>query len=98
MRADARYRGHDTHTHFYHCPHWFFTVLFYADIEDMTSAGTGIERLLPRAADDGDVGSYRAHEAAWLAKVAKDTFGWKKPSETERRFERTEYHYRANRL
>ena len=34
MEADSSYLGHNIHTHYYHCPHWYFTVLFYIDSSD----------------------------------------------------------------
>ena len=34
MQASPAYVGHSKHTHFYHCPHWAFTMLLYIDPQD----------------------------------------------------------------
>lgn len=45
MQADIPYYGHEMHTHFYHDPHWAFTVLIYVDDNDTKSLGTTLHQL-----------------------------------------------------
>jgi hypothetical protein len=62
MEADETFVGHGRHTHFYHNPNWVLTALFYADIEDLASPGTTIERI--NASDPAAVAmqTFRWHE------------------------------------
>ena len=67
MEADNSYLGHNIHTHFYHCPHWYFTVLFYVDGLDNESKGTTLHRIKD---DKHNFNSYNSSNAGELASVA----------------------------
>jgi hypothetical protein len=95
MQADPAYSGHDRHTHFYHCPHWAFTMLFYVDPEDIYSRGTGIHQLLPVDASDT---SYRVDDLDWRVDVAMDSLNWIDGQKPDRQFRDRVVDYKANRL
>jgi hypothetical protein len=98
MQADPTYAGHGMHTHFYHCPHWAFTMLLYVDPDDKCSHGTGLHRLLPLTGPNGEPSSYQAADLAWRADVAMDTFHWLDPQKPDRRYHDEIADYRSNRL
>lgn len=98
MQADPTYPGHDMHTHFYHCPHWAFTMLLYIDPEDVYSRGTGIHQLLgPSGTSDRET-SYRTDDLDWRLEVAMDTFHWIDKLKPDRRYSDRVMNYKANRL
>lgn len=98
MQADPTYPGHDMHTHFYHCPHWAFTMLLYIDPEDTYSRGTGIHQLLgSNGAGDGET-SYRTDDLDWRIEVAMDTFHWLDKQKPDRRYNDRVIDYKSNRL
>jgi len=97
MQADATYPGHEPHTHFYHCPHWAFTVLIYIDPDDSLSTGTGIHRLksLSGGPAHEEISSYQLTDIDRRVEAAMATFKWHSP---EMPFERGEVNYRASRM
>jgi hypothetical protein len=50
-QGTAEYRGINVHNHFWHCPHWAFTVLLYIDPEDKGSSGTALHRVGPQSGE-----------------------------------------------
>jgi hypothetical protein len=97
MQADPTYCGHDRHTHFYHCPHWAFTMLLYVDPDDIYSRGTGIHQLLPANGDDDGDSSYRVSDLDYRVDVAMDTLNWF-DGYGSRRYRDGVVDYRASRL
>jgi hypothetical protein len=98
MQADPNYPGHSMHHHYYHCPHWAFTMLLYIDPQDKRSRGTALHRLLPRDQPGKGETSYRAEDHEWRAEVAIDTFRWESPDIPDRRYEQQVVDYKCNRL
>lgn len=98
MQADPTYAGHVMHTHFYHCPHWAFTILLYIDPEDACSVGTNIHHLLRRDGTYKTESSYGFEDSDWRAEVAIDTFHWQDPLIPDRRYRDRTVNYKANRL
>lgn len=98
MQADPTYPGHGMHTHFYHCPHWAFTMLLYIDPEDLYSRGTGIHQLLGSNGIGDRQTSYRTDDLDWRAEVAMDTFHWLDKQKPDRRYRDRVINYKANRL
>ena len=98
MQADPTYPGHWMHTHFYHCPHWAFTMLLYIDPEDTHSQGTALHRLLPRGEPDEALTSYLTEDLDWRVEVAMETFHWKDPNRPDRLYYEKVADYKANRL
>jgi hypothetical protein len=100
MDAEPDYPGHSMHTHFYHCPHWAFTMLFYCDPADQHSRGTALHRLLPRHERQAGHGesSYLFDDIDWRTTLAMDTFNWAGPKQPEAAYERRIVDYRSNRL
>jgi hypothetical protein len=98
MQADPNYPGHSMHHHYYHCPHWAFTMLLYIDPQDKRSRGTALHRLLPRDQPGKGETSYRAEDHEWRAEVAIDTFRWESPDIPDRRYEQQVVDYKSNRL
>jgi hypothetical protein len=98
MQADENFAGHSMHQHFYHAPHWAFTILLYIDHDDTVSRGTTLHRLLPAAGPNEDSSSYQTADLPWRAQVAIDTFHWLDPAKPDRRYEDVTCQYRCNRL
>lgn len=98
MQADPSYPGHSMHQHFYHAPHWAFTMLLYIDPDDTLSRGTSLNRLLPRSGTAKSESSYLADDPNWLTEVAMDTFHWEHPLKPERKYAEKAVNYRSNRL
>lgn len=99
MQADPTYWGHHMHTHFYHAPHWAFTMLLYIDPADIYSRGTALHRLLPRDGSLKGVSSYpRANDLDWRTQVAMETFHWLDPKMPDRVYDEQVAAYKANRL
>lgn len=98
MQADPSYAGHPMHTHFYHCPHWAFTMLLYIDPEDTCSLGTSIHQLLRRDGTYETESSYGLEDSDWRAEVAMDSFRWQDPLIPDRRYRDRTVDYKANRL
>lgn len=104
MQTSPTYLGHPPHTHFYHAPHWAFTVLAYVDPDDCLSNGTDIQRLRPR--NDGnrhnDISSYQTADLDWRVEAAMSTSTWYRRDASlkweDMPFEGREVNYRANRL
>jgi hypothetical protein len=98
MQADPNFVGHSLHHHFYHAPHWAFTILLYIDPLDRVSQGTAIHRLLPRTGPDDSLTSYRRDDADWRAEVAIDTFHWEDPKKQDRAYQAQVSDYKYNRM
>ena len=98
MQADPTYPGHSMHTHFYHCPHWVFTMLLYIDPDDRCSRGTGLHRLLPRNKNTEGQTSYLTDDLDWRAEVAMHTQHWLDPAIPNRAYSDQTVDYKANRL
>lgn len=98
MQADPSYPGHSMHQHFYHAPHWAFTMLLYIDPEDKLSRGTSLHRLLPREGMPHGESSYWADDVDWVANVAIDTFHWEDPQKPDRKYTEKAIDYKSNRL
>jgi len=98
MQADPTYPGHDMHTHFYHCPHWAFTMLLYIDPEDIYSRGTGVHQLLGSNGIGDRQTSYRTDDLDWRVEVAMDTFHWFDKQKPDRHYSDRIINYKANRL
>jgi hypothetical protein len=104
MQADPTYPGHSLHQHYYHCPHWAFTMLLYIDPEDRCSRGTGIHRLLPRdeanapgEANESET-SYLTSDLDWRVEVAMHTQHWLDPFYPDRTYSDQVVEYKANRM
>ncbi len=98
MQADPSYPGHSMHQHFYHAPHWAFTMLLYIDPEDTCSRGTAIHRLLPRGKTGQRQTSYQTEDVEWRAEVAMETFHWEDPKKPDRVYREQVSDYKSNRL
>lgn len=98
MEANTEFNGHDMHTHFYHAPHWAFTVLVYVDPIDQLSNGTTLHALKPISANTSDGTPFQAEEISRRTEVAFDTFRWLDPTRPERQYRDKEIDYKGNRL
>lgn len=102
MESNTDFEGHDMHTHFYHAPHWAFTLLLYIDPNDVLSKGTTLHALQPLT-PDGIQPSYvglscNKNELDRSTNIAFDTFRWKDPLQPDRKFSDKPIDYKANRL
>ena len=77
MEADSSYLGHNIHTHYYHCPHWYFTVLFYIDSSDTDSKGTTLH--LMRNDNNDSLNSYDSADTKTLASFALNWNNYNNP-------------------
>ena len=99
MQAAPEYRGHGMHHHFYHCPHWAFTMLLYIDPQDRISQGTALHRLHPSNGagsepDEDDGSNYGTDNLDWRVKTAMSTMRWNEGNTDRSRV----VDYRSNRL
>ena len=95
MEADHRYNGHGMHTHFYHCPHWAFTMLLYIDPHDNQSNGTTLHNLQPSVGSVNYNGACIPSEIQRCASVAFETFDW---SDEQYKYLEKTVEYKSNRL
>lgn len=98
MEANNDYNGHDMHTHFYHAPHWTFTVLIYIDNLDTISEGTTLHSLNPSNENVTNGLSCNKNELDRCTNVAFDTFRWKDPQKPSITYTNLEIDYKVNRL
>jgi len=98
MQADPSYAVHSIHTHFYHCPHWAFTMLLYVDPRDKLSQGTALHRLRSRGKADQSQSSYLLDDIEWRTDVAMDTQHWLDPKKPDRIYQDQVSEYKCNRL
>ena len=77
MEADSSYVGHNIHTHYYHCPHWYFTVLFYIDSSDIDSKGTTLH--LMKDSHNDNLSSYDSGDTEKLASFALNWNNYNNP-------------------
>lgn len=98
MQGDPSYPGHDMHQHFYHAPHWAFTMLLYIDPDDSLSCGTTLHKLQPRDGSKAGESSYQRHDVDWRTDVAFDTFHWEDPKIPDRKYSAKTADYKSNRL
>ena len=95
MQADTSYNGHGMHTHFYHCPHWAFTVLLYVDPEDSQSLGTSLHALQPEQGPKNIGLSSMAKQIDRCTEVAFETHKW---ADQRNKYLDKTVNYTANRL
>ena len=98
MQANNEFLGHDMHTHFYHAPHWAFTVLIYIDNEDYLSEGTTLHTLQPEFGSVNLSSSCLCNELKRSAEISFDTFRWLDPQKPERKYLDLNINYKFNRL
>ena len=98
MQADPTYPGHGMHTHFYHCPHWTFTMLLYVDPDDTYSRGTALNQVLPRNRSNRSESSYSPDDLDWLIDVAMHNVPWEGADHPDGVFREQVSDYKANRL
>lgn len=84
------YRGINVHSHFWHCPHWAFTILLYIDRDDTKSSGTALHHLGSHADESSYLGNVDE-----LAALAMDQLSWEQMG---REVPTRIANYRANRL
>jgi hypothetical protein len=98
MEANEEFDGHDMHTHFYHAPHWAFTVLIYIDDMDSLSEGTTLHALNPLDSITNESISCIKTELERSTKIAFDTFRWLDPNKPSVSYSNLEVEYKFNRL
>jgi hypothetical protein len=98
MQADCDFLGHNMHTHFYHAPHWAFTVLIYVDPDDQLSEGTSLHALQPENGKQSEGLSCIKEELQRCSDIAFDTFRWLDPSKPHVKYADKNIRYKANRL
>lgn len=98
MQADCDFLGHNMHTHFYHAPHWAFTVLIYVDPDDQLSEGTSLHALQPENGNHSEGLSCIKGELQRCSDIAFDTFRWLDPSRPHVKYVDKNIPYKANRL
>ena len=98
MQADRDFIGHDMHTHFYHAPHWAFTVLIYIDNEDLLSEGTTLHALQPEIGNKNFSSSCISSELNRAAEISFDTFRWLDSNKPDRKYLDLNISYKFNRL
>jgi len=98
MEANEEFDGHDMHTHFYHAPHWAFTVLIYIDDIDSLSEGTTLHALNPLYKNKNDSISCIKTELGRSTDIAFNTFRWLDPNNPSVNYSNFEVNYKFNRL
>jgi hypothetical protein len=98
MQANDEFIGHDMHTHFYHAPHWVFTVLIYIDNLDSLSEGTSLHTLQPLIGGENFGSSCIIKEIDRTTDVAFDTFRWLDPLKPDRKYLDLPIQYKTGRL
>ena len=98
MEANEEFDGHDMHTHFYHAPHWVFTVLIYIDDIDNLSEGTTLHALNPLNSNTNYSLSCLKNELQRSSEIAFNTFRWLDPKKTLIDYNHLEIDYKFNRL
>lgn len=98
MEANEDFDGHDMHTHFYHAPHWAFTVLIYIDDIDTLSEGTTLHALNPLDNKKNQSISCIKTEIERSTEIAFDTFRWLDPNKPSISYSNLEVKYKFNRL
>lgn len=98
MQANDDFIGHDMHTHFYHAPHWVFTVLIYIDNSDSLSEGTSLHALQPLIGGENLVSSCIITELDRTTDIAFDTFRWLDPQKPDRKYLDFPIQYKSGRL
>jgi hypothetical protein len=73
-QAGPAYEGINVHNHFWHAPHWAFTVLLYIDPYDVGSSGTALHRFGQHPGES----SYSLQGVETLVDIAMDPLQWQK--------------------
>ncbi len=71
-QGTPEYRGVNVHTHFWHAPHWAFTVLLYIDPADTLSSGTALHRIGGRSGES----NYALDDLDETVMIAMDQLRW----------------------